>query len=127
MPIQHGAPLSLPTEDGNSVHGVACQSREQVAYHIHVRLQIFSHGRAQPVPAGIGVVAPTFSGAGDQRFAQAMRCYYWLHTHAQDGVVHIESPDHRVFTLGDFFSVWRQPLTADAVASIDGPVTEQPA
>ena len=33
-------------------------------------------------------------------------CFAWLHTHAADGVVHIESPTKRTYTLGNFFDVW---------------------
>ena len=29
----------------------------------------------------------------------------WLHTHAADGIVHIESPVDRTYTLGNFFDV----------------------
>jgi hypothetical protein len=52
----------------------------------------------------------------------ARQCYYWLHTHASDGVIHIESPIVRVYTLGDFFDEWGQPLSGHQVASVSGPV-----
>jgi hypothetical protein len=29
-----------------------------------------------------------------------------LHTHQPDGVIHVESPVERRFTLGQFFRVW---------------------
>lgn len=50
-------------------------------------------------------------------------CFSWLHTHAADGIVHIESPIQRTYTLGEFFDVWHQPLTASRVATAAGRVT----
>jgi hypothetical protein len=50
-------------------------------------------------------------------------CFYWLHTHAADGIIHIESPSQRIYTLGDFFDVWGQPLSRTRVGPARGPVT----
>jgi len=47
----------------------------------------------------------------------------WLHTHAADGIVHIESPVERTFTLGDFFDVWGTPLDRGRVGPARGTVT----
>jgi hypothetical protein len=51
-------------------------------------------------------------------------CFYWLHVHIESpGVIHIESPKGRTFTLGDFFKVWAaskgtpEPLDATHVSS----------
>jgi hypothetical protein len=49
--------------------------------------------------------------------------FYWLHTHAADGIVHIESPVQRTYTLGQFFNEWGQPLGPDAVGPVHGHVT----
>ena len=51
------------------------------------------------------------------------RCYYPLHVHAQDGVVHVEAPAARTFTLGQFFALWGVPLSADRVGDHRGRVT----
>ena len=45
------------------------------------------------------------------------QCIYWLHTHAPDGVIHVESPTERIYTLGDFFDEWHQPLSANRVGA----------
>jgi hypothetical protein len=43
-------------------------------------------------------------------------CFYWLHTHAAHGTIHIESSIARTFTLGDFFfDVGRQKLGPEQV------------
>jgi hypothetical protein len=47
----------------------------------------------------------------------------WLHTHAADGIVHIESPVQRTYTLGEFFDIWDQPLTRRRVGPVRGTVT----
>ena len=51
------------------------------------------------------------------------KCFYWLHTHAADGIIHIESPVKRIFTLGDFFDVWGQRLSGRQVGPATGTVT----
>jgi hypothetical protein len=48
------------------------------------------------------------------------QCLYWLHTHDATGVMHIESPDTRTYTLGEFFDVWGRPLSPTRAASLHG-------
>jgi hypothetical protein len=48
------------------------------------------------------------------------QCIYWLHTHAPDGIIHIESPIQRIYTLGNFFDEWHQPLTPTQIGSVSG-------
>jgi hypothetical protein len=38
-------------------------------------------------------------------------------------VIHVESPTARIYTLGDFFDEWRQPLSRTQVAGAKGQVT----
>ena len=56
-------------------------------------------------------------------FDSASNCYYWLHVHAQDGVIHVESPTQTAYTLGQFFAIWRQPLTANQIGPAKGALT----
>lgn len=66
---------------------------EGEAVHIHQHLDINVNGVGEKVPQGIGIhQSPNFLSA--------------IHTHTSDGVVHVESPTKRVFTLGQFFDVW---------------------
>lgn len=51
------------------------------------------------------------------------QCVYWLHTHTSDGIIHVESPTQRVYTLGDFFDIWHQPLNASHVGLLHGKIT----
>jgi hypothetical protein len=55
--------------------------------------------------------------------AQGGQCIYWLHTHAPDGVIHVESPTERIYTLGNFFDEWHQPLSRNQVGAAKGKVT----
>jgi hypothetical protein len=43
-------------------------------------------------------------------------------THAQDGVIHVESSTPGTYTLGQFFAIWGQPLSTSSVGPIRGEV-----
>ncbi len=116
------APASTAV-DGAPVQGIRCEASEQVAYHIHSHLLVFVNGQPRKLPYGIGLVAPVVEDTGLGTFASASRCYYWLHVHADDGIIHIESPTPQTYTLGQFFALWRQPLSSGAVGPATGAVT----
>jgi hypothetical protein len=65
--------------------------------------------------------APALGGPGP--FVAGGACFSWLHTHAVDGIIHIESPVQRAFTLGNFLDVWGQPLSTTQVGPAQGTVT----
>jgi hypothetical protein len=112
-----------PAGAGSPVDGIMCQGAEQVVFHIHAHLTVFVDGAARRIPYGIGIpgaqVSPTPAGP----YVGAGSCFYWLHTHAADGIIHIESPVDRAYTLGDFFDVWGQTLDRSRVGSAAGRVT----
>ncbi len=103
--------------------GIQCAPLEQLAYHIHAHLQVYVTGQPRALPAAIGLLGPVAEQTPAGPFYGAQQCYYWLHTHASDGIIHIESPTQRIYTLGDFFNEWRQPLGPTQVATASGPVT----
>ena len=74
------------------IDGIKCDTSEHFNYHYHAHLDIFINGMSYLVPAGIGIHPP--------------ECIYWLHTHDISGIIHVESPDNRTFTLGEFFDIW---------------------
>lgn len=76
-----------------AVDGVQCNSSEQLTYHIHAHLSIYIDGKAVPVAEAIGIKSS---------------CIYWLHTHDTSGVIHIESPTQKTYTLGNFLDLWKQ-------------------
>jgi hypothetical protein len=122
VPIPAAAPLAGTgaAASGANVDGIRCQSSEQLLFHIHAHLTIFINGSPRQVAAGIGI-----PGSQVQQSAQGPvggHCLYWLHTHAPDGIIHVESPVTRVFTLGDFFDEWGQPLGPTALGPVSGHV-----
>jgi hypothetical protein len=78
---------------------------QDLAQHYHAQLQIFVNGQQVQLPANIG--------EGDSG-----PCTQPLHVHVTSpdtSVIHIESPNTRTYTLGDFFKVWA------ATPNIGGP------
>jgi hypothetical protein len=109
---------------GQAVDGISCDTSEQVVYHIHAHLAVYTNGKARIIPEGIGIVPPTQvvqTSAGP--FVAAGKCFYWLHSHTADGIIHVESPSQRVYTLGNYFDIWNQPLGATQVGPARGAVT----
>jgi hypothetical protein len=111
---------SITSDNPNypAIDGIPCQNSEQLNYHVHAHLSIYVNGQAFQLPTDLGI-------ASDQS------CFYWLHTHDSTGVIHIEAPSERTFTLGTFFQEWstRFPQmtypteldsTAGWVAYVDG-------
>ena len=111
------------TTTGQSINGISCQTSEQTLFHIHAHLTIFVNGQARQVPAAIGIPGATATQTPSGPFIGSGTCFYWLHTHAADGIIHIESPVQRTFTLGDFFAEWGQPLSTTQVGPATGHVT----
>jgi hypothetical protein len=126
VPIPKAPVLAAPADvkPGQTVDGVTCQLSEKVAFHIHSHLTLFVSGRAYQVPYGIGIGQP-LQGVRTARgpFVTGGNCFMWLHTHAADGIIHVEAPKLQTFTLGQFFAVWGVKLSRDGVGSHTGKVT----
>jgi hypothetical protein len=125
VPIPATQTLASPSAStsGQAIDGISCQTAEQTVFHIHTHLTIFVHGQQRQVPAGIGIPHAVAQQTSAGPFVDSGSCFYWLHTHAADGIIHIESPEQRTFTLGDFFDEWNQPLSAGQVGPAKGAVT----
>jgi hypothetical protein len=124
VPVPAVAPLAgLATAvTGRPVDQISCQVGEQTLFHIHAHLAIFVNGQAWQVPAAIGIPGAQAQGTPDGPFIASGTCFYWLHTHAPDGIIHIESPVQRTYTLGEFFDEWGQPLEPGRVGPATGRV-----
>ena len=90
---------------GLPIDAIRCDTMEGAVVHIHTHLQIFNRGKAVAIPAGVGI-------------PQGASCLYWVHTHTDDGIIHIESPNTKKYTLGEFFDIWQQPLDTHHVAGV---------
>ena len=93
---------------GDPIAGISCDAQEGQRIHIHQHLVLLDRGKEVPIPPNVGQPA-------------TRRCIYWLHTHYPDGIIHVEAPKDRSFTLGDFFSIWGQTLTPTAASTMQAP------
>ena len=127
VPLELGPALAPPNEGltGGTIDGIACNAHEELAYHHHVHVVMFVDGHPYSLPYGVGMVSPivvrnTPVGA----FALGSQtCLYWTHVHAQDGIVHIESPVATNFTLGQVMDVWHVALSTGQLGPYAGKVT----
>lgn len=92
---------------GQPIGDVICAAGMVESYHVHAHLAIFKDGEWLALPANIGITP---------------RCNYETHTHDSTGVIHIETPNLKAFTLGKFFALWGEPLASTNVAGVMGPV-----
>jgi len=87
--------------DNPIIDGIECLRAEQLAFHIHAKLNITINNESYPIPAGIGIIPNN--------------CIYWLHTHDVSGIIHIESPVEKEFTLGQFLRIWNKFNSSDII------------
>jgi serine/threonine protein kinase len=83
------------------IDGIPCQNHLST-YKAYFHLAITDAGKPVTVPAGIGVNPDPL-------------CFYWLHS-AGGGLDHVTWPTPYSPPLGDFFDIWRQPLSRTQVA-----------
>jgi len=67
--------------------------------HVHAHLALYDSGRHVFMHDGIGM-------------SREGSCWYWLHMHDASGIIHVEGPSSFHPTLGQFFDIWHQPLSA---------------
>jgi hypothetical protein len=76
---------------------------EGLVLHTHQHLDIFIRGHAIQVPMQIGIVT-----SPNVLFAP-------IHTHDATGIIHVESPVVRDFSLGEVFDVWGVRFTSTCI------------
>lgn len=74
------------------IEGIKCDRSEHTQFHNHTLLVININNESQTVPGGIGIIPN--------------ECLFWLHTHDDSGIIHIESPYNSTFTLDQFLQIW---------------------
>lgn len=87
--------------------GLDALRMEGTVLHHHEHLDLYVSGRAVPVPALVGI---------DQEAGFLTE----LHTHDASGIIHVESPVQRSFTLGQFFCEWGVKLNAQCLGPYRG-------
>ena len=109
---------------GQTVDGIQCQTGEQTVVHVHTHLTVFVNGQARVIPYGIGIPGFQAEQTAQGPYVGTGSCFYWLHAHANDGIIHVESPSTTAqFTLGQWFALWGVPLSSTQVGSATGKVT----
>ncbi len=83
-----------------------CTTDMATEFHIHPELQILINGTPAVIPANIGILPV---------------CMNSIHTHSPDGIIHVESPVKKDFTLSDFFAVWQKDFSKEKI--LDNNVT----
>jgi hypothetical protein len=100
--LQRGpAPWSAEKENLRArlrVLGLPALALQGTKLHTHQHLDVFVDGRHITVPAGIGINVA-------ERFISP------IHTHDASGLIHVESPTSRSFSLAELFGVWGVRLT----------------
>jgi hypothetical protein len=100
-------PWPAPSDAAAAVRaaGLPMLTAEGNVEHIHAHLDVRVDGQPVAVPAFIGI-------------DQARNSISPLHIHDTTGVIHIESPVQRQFTLGELFSEWGVSLSADNIGAL---------
>jgi hypothetical protein len=89
--------------------GLPVLGAESFVVHIHQHLDLYVRGKHEPLPALIGINV-------QQRYLSP------IHTHDFSGVIHVESPTKRTFTLGQFWDVYGVRFDAHCVGGECGGV-----
>jgi hypothetical protein len=96
LAIASSKALSGAGVSASAIDGIQCNNVEQLVSHIHAHLDIFINGQPYTIPSQIGITD---------------KCFYWLHTHDESGVIHIESPVAKDYTIGQFFDIWNKKFS----------------
>jgi hypothetical protein len=83
--------------------GIGFLGTEQQVLHIHQHLDVFVNGSQVQVPQDIGIIGGTGLA--------------FIHTHDASGVIHVESPTARRYTLGNVFDIWGVLFTPDCLGA----------
>ncbi|HSR89646.1 MAG TPA: hypothetical protein VLK22_04645 [Candidatus Udaeobacter sp.] len=78
----------------------SCTTDMATQFHIHPYLKIIINSQPQEIPANIGI---------------SSECMHAIHTHDNTGKIHVESPEKRDFTLGDFFLIWQKTFNKNQI------------
>jgi hypothetical protein len=93
--------------NGKPIDGVSCFINGQV--HLHSLISIYKDGKRLGFPNAIG------------RPLHGCNHAYELHVHDVTGIIHMETDVPKTFKLGQWFSLWGQPLSRNGTAGLAGP------
>jgi hypothetical protein len=117
-PAHGAAPWAAPADPlrRTRVAGLRPERKETLIHHVHAHLDVFVNGKAEVVPAGIGInihdpgVKTGTGPDGSKEYGgiELCRrpCISPLHTHDGSGILHTESATPVPNRLGQFFTEW---------------------
>jgi hypothetical protein len=85
--------------------GLPALTAEGQVQHTHQHLDLYVDGHQVTIPADIGI-------------NRTVGFISPIHTHDATGIIHVESPVVRTFTLGEFFDVWGVRFDGHCVGGI---------
>ncbi|MBA3750930.1 MAG: hypothetical protein H0X03_08605 [Nitrosopumilus sp.] len=77
-----------------TIEGLQCDKVEHLVFHNHTKIIMKIQNVTQDIPGNIGIVQNN--------------CIFWLHTHDNSGIIHVESPIRQTYTLGQFLDIWEE-------------------
>lgn len=86
----------IGSAEDNRIIDVCLQSHSDDMTHYHANLEISIRGENRIIPTSTGVTSTCMSG---------------IHTHGDDGTLHIETPGEMEARLEHFFTIWDQSLS----------------
>jgi len=92
---------SLSSPSPLPIDNIQCNTMEQAVFHIHAHMDIIINGQYFAIPAQTGIIPD--------------KCFFWLHTHDESGIIHIESPVNREFTVVQFFDIWNKKFNNNQI------------
>jgi hypothetical protein len=92
---------SLSSSSPLPIDNIQCNTMEQPVFHIHAHMDIIINGIYFAIPAQIGIIPD--------------KCFFWVHTHDESGIIHIETPVNREFTVGQFFDIWNKKFNNNQI------------
>jgi len=98
-----------PQTDGSPIGRFTCVINPPQALAFRAHLSILVNNEPQKIPLYLGASPrpPT-------------HCFFAIHTHDSSGRIHVTPEAPGVFTLGELFQIWGQPLSNTNVAGITG-------
>jgi hypothetical protein len=89
-----------------TIDKIQCDEVEHLVFHNHTKLVIKIQNETQQIPGGIGIIPNN--------------CIFWLHTHDESGIIHVESPIKQSFTLEQFLNIWKEFDTSSYDGDLPG-------
>ncbi len=115
-----GLPYILGSVTSSNFNVLTYCGAEGAVEHYHPLLVFNVNGAQKEVPADVGL-----SSAETNPSYQCSSGGHAIHTHDGSGIIHLELPvvPAKTPTLGDFFTIWGQPLGPSGAWSYSGTVT----